>query len=113
MGSKERGWWLDVWGGAAVSMVTCWGSFSDGLHHPHPGVRLCVPPGGPPHLHGAAQVCSHDGIAPAKFVLESVAQEESYSVCFYAWLITTLVTCTASPFYFEMCCRRLYRGAWC
>lgn len=37
-------------------MVTCWGSFSDGLHHPHPGVRLCVPPRGPAHLHRAPQV---------------------------------------------------------
>lgn len=67
MGSKARGWWQDVWDCAAVSMVICWDSFSDGLHHPHPGVCLCVPPRGPAHLHRAAQVCSYDRKTPAKF----------------------------------------------
>ena len=73
-------------------MVICWDSFSDGLHHPYPGVRLCVPPGGPAHLHRAAQVCSYDG----KLLLSSgqkkrvscKTKRKSYSLL-CAWLIIT------------------------
>lgn len=60
MGSKVWGWWVRRLGWRCCIYGDLLGSFADGLHHSHLGVRLCVPPWGPPHLHRAAQVCSYD-----------------------------------------------------
>lgn len=95
MGSAARSWWLDGGDSAAVSMVTCWGSFADGLHHSNPGVRLCVPPWGPPYLHRAAQVCSYDGNLLLTFFLDETLINKA-TVCALCLACHILVTCTAS-----------------
>lgn len=102
----QRGWWRGVWDGAAVSMVTCRGSFSDGLHHPHPGVRLCVPPRGPAHLHRAAQVCplcreKKNNNPKAKEILLSFGVDDREHRCHVCFLLCWSQASHVHRFYFD------------
>lgn len=84
-------------------MVTFWGSFSDGLHHPHPGIRLCVPPRGPAHLHRAAQVCSHDGKPLVYFGREiSCITKMKATVSVLSLADHILVTCTTLTLFWNV-----------